>query len=49
MRDTRIFDTTKSRPILEPKGVVCPEFDYDIFTRCMAYAVETDWGLRLST
>jgi nucleoside-diphosphate-sugar epimerase len=49
MKDARVFDTTKSRPILEPKGIVCPEFDYDIFTRCMTYAVETDWGLRLST
>jgi nucleoside-diphosphate-sugar epimerase len=47
MRDTRAFETAKSRPILERKGIVCPEFDYDIFARCMNYAVETGWGSRL--
>lgn len=47
MRDTRIFDTTKSGPILGLKGLVCPEFDYDIFARCMNYAIESGWGSRL--
>jgi nucleoside-diphosphate-sugar epimerase len=48
MRDTRIFEMTESRRILEHQGVVCPEFDYDIFSRCMNYAVEVDWGSRLA-
>jgi nucleoside-diphosphate-sugar epimerase len=47
MRDSRVFDTAKSRPILESRGIVCPEFDYDIFARCMNYAVEVGWGSRL--
>jgi nucleoside-diphosphate-sugar epimerase len=47
MRDTRVFGTAKSRPILEPRGIVCPEFDYGIFSRCMNYAIETGWGSRL--
>jgi nucleoside-diphosphate-sugar epimerase len=47
MRDTRIFDTSNSRPILERKGLACPELDYDVFARCMSYAVEAGWGARL--
>jgi hypothetical protein len=47
MRDTRVFETARSRPILEARGIVCPEFDYEIFARCMDYAVETGWGSRL--
>jgi nucleoside-diphosphate-sugar epimerase len=47
MRDARVFETARSRPILERKGIVCPEFDYGIFARCMNYAVETGWGSRL--
>ena len=48
LRDTRIFEMTESRRILERKGIVCPEFNYDIFARCMSYAVEADWGARLA-
>ena len=48
MRDTRVFEMAESRRILERQGVVCPEFDYDVFARCMTYAVEVDWGARLA-
>ena len=48
MRDTRVFESTKSRSFLERSGLVCPEFDYGIFAACMNYAVETGWGARLS-
>lgn len=47
MRDTRVFETARSRTILEARGLVCPEFDYGIFARCMNYAIETGWGSRL--
>lgn len=47
MTDTRIFETGKSRAYLEGKGLVCPEFDYDIFARCMTYGQEVGWGSRL--
>ena len=47
MHDTRIFDLANSSPILKNKSVRCPEFDYDVFSRCMAYAVQADWGARL--
>ncbi len=48
MKDTRVFEAARSRPVLRRRGLVCPEFDYDIFARCMNYAVETGWGARLS-
>jgi nucleoside-diphosphate-sugar epimerase len=47
MRDTRVFETSKSQPILERHGLACPEFDYEVFARCMTFAVEVGWGSRL--
>ena len=43
MRDTRRFDAAKSRPLLERNGVRCPDFGYEIFARCMSFAVESGW------
>jgi nucleoside-diphosphate-sugar epimerase len=47
MQDLRTFEVKNAAPVIERRGLVCPEFDYDIFARCMNYAVETDWGTRL--
>jgi len=47
MTDTRIFDTAKSRPLLERRKLVCPDFAYDVFAKCMTFAVEAGWGSRL--
>ena len=47
MQDLRTFEIENVAPIIERRGLVCPEFDYGIFTRCMNYAVETGWGARL--
>ena len=47
MQDTRSFDMTNAAPILERHGLRCPAFDYDMFARCMAYALEVDWGSKL--
>ncbi|NQT74427.1 MAG: SDR family oxidoreductase [Chloroflexi bacterium] len=47
MRDMRIFGTEKVDAILSRKGVTCPKLDYDIFERCMRYAVQADWGNKL--
>ncbi len=47
MKDVRTFDTAASGPILARRGIVCPELDYDVFVRCMDYAVRTGWGARL--
>jgi nucleoside-diphosphate-sugar epimerase len=47
MGDTRVFGTAKSGPILNRRGIVCPEFTYEIFARCMTFAIESGWGSRL--
>lgn len=47
MQDRRRFEIRNAGPALEKRGLVCPEFNYDIFARCMTYAVEADWGTRL--
>jgi hypothetical protein len=33
--------------MLARRGLVCPAFDYDAFARCMAYALDVDWGAKL--
>ena len=47
MKDARIFENDKTRKILRRRGITCPDFDYTVFSRCMKYAVEVDWGARL--
>jgi nucleoside-diphosphate-sugar epimerase len=47
MRDARVFAGDNARPVLEKCGVVCPEFDFGLFSRCMAYAIEAGWGTML--
>lgn len=47
MKDSRVFETTVSGPILARRGIVCPDFDYGVFSRCMDFAVRTGWGSRL--
>jgi len=44
MRDTRIFDDRKAQAILAKKRIFCPDFDFDLFSRCANYAVACDWG-----
>jgi nucleoside-diphosphate-sugar epimerase len=47
MQDQRTYELRNSATVLEKRGLVCPDFDYDVFTRCMRFAIETDWGARL--
>lgn len=47
MRDTRIFLNEKTRRILNEHDVVCPDFSYDVFDKCMSYAEEVNWGKKL--
>jgi hypothetical protein len=49
IRDTRIFKNSRAEAILKKRNIGCPEFDYDIFSRCMQYAVDVGWGTRLFT
>ena len=47
MRDRRVFGTERAGPILDKKGLRCPDLTYDSFKRCLDYAVQCDWGARL--
>lgn len=46
MQDTRIFEHAKTTDLLTKQGIVCPDFSYDIFSACMRFALDTDWGRR---
>jgi len=45
--DARIFDDTKAGEILDGNNIACPCLDYDIFSKCIKYAIEVDWGRAL--
>jgi nucleoside-diphosphate-sugar epimerase len=47
MLDRRAFARDRSGPLLERRGIACPEFDYENFRRCMTFAVEAGWGAKL--
>ena len=47
MQDLRTFETANAAPVLKRRGLVCPGFDYEMFARCMDYAVEANWGSKL--
>jgi hypothetical protein len=47
MRDARIFADHNAQAILSRKNVACPDFDFDVFSRCMKYAIECKWGTEL--
>jgi nucleoside-diphosphate-sugar epimerase len=45
--DRRIFDRSRTESITY--GLSAPPFTYDIFERCMAYAVACDWGKKVGS
>jgi hypothetical protein len=47
MRDSRIFECTKTESILQKRRHTCPDLGFDIFSRCMRYAVASGWGAKL--
>ena len=47
IRDTRIFENSRAEAILRKRNIGCPDFDYDVFSRCMQYALDVGWGTRL--
>ena len=44
MKDARIFENHRTRAVLDNHGILCPEFDYPMFARCMQYALAENWG-----
>lgn len=49
MSDRRRFQRVRSAPLIERNGTRCPQFDYDMFARCMSFAVASDWHSPLET
>jgi len=45
--DKRVFSDYRTRQMLEPLGIECPELTPAIFNRCMDYAVEAGWGSKI--
>jgi nucleoside-diphosphate-sugar epimerase len=45
--DKRIFSDYRTRQILGPLGIKCPELTSAVFKRCMDYAVEAGWGAKI--
>ncbi len=43
LRDTRQFDSKKTDDILKKRNISCPDFNFEVFTRCMEYALEVEW------
>jgi nucleoside-diphosphate-sugar epimerase len=43
LSDRRLFATAESGPILKRIGLSCPSFTYDVFRRCMSFAVAAGW------
>jgi len=29
------------------QNITCPDFDFEVFSRCMIYALAIDWGKKL--
>jgi len=46
MIDNRRFDNEKTQAILAPKNIKCPDFDFNLFSTCMRYGLDSDWGAR---
>jgi nucleoside-diphosphate-sugar epimerase len=44
MRDGRIFDSREANSVLRRRNLLCPDLDFEIFSRCMNYAVTAGWG-----
>jgi nucleoside-diphosphate-sugar epimerase len=47
IRDRRVFDCRKTEPVLRKRQIFCPDFDFEIFSRCMDYAVAARWGAKV--
>jgi hypothetical protein len=46
LSDTRIFDRSHAKSVTH--SLVAPSLTYDIFERCMAFAMDCDWGKKAS-
>jgi len=47
MRDGRVFDSRRADSVLQRRNLLCPDLDFEVFSRCMNYAVAAGWGGRI--
>ena len=47
MKDKRTFLMSNTDNALKYEGITCPPFDYNMFSRCMQFAVRNNWGKAL--
>jgi nucleoside-diphosphate-sugar epimerase len=47
MADLRIFCVENTAPILKKRKIECPPLTYEVFERCMRYAMAMKWGKNL--
>jgi nucleoside-diphosphate-sugar epimerase len=45
--DDRTFDWARAERVLARNRIACPRLDYHLFSRCVEYAIQVDWGKRL--
>ena len=45
--DAKIFEYSQTESIFQNRQIACPDLDFDVFSRCMRYAVSSDWGANL--
>lgn len=45
--DKRTFSDYRTRRILEPLGIECPELTPYVFKKCVDFAIESDWGSKI--
>lgn len=45
--DKRCFSDHRTRQMLEPFGIECPELTSAVFKKCMDFAVEAGWGSKI--
>ena len=46
--DERAFDDERASGILDKEGIRCPKLTYEIFARCVDYAIKLNWGKGLN-
>jgi nucleoside-diphosphate-sugar epimerase len=45
--DARVFECTQTESILQKRQIACPDMDFAIFSKCLSYAVASEWGGKL--
>lgn len=45
--DKRSFSDNRTKAILQPLGIACPELTSTVFKRCMDFAIQSDWGSKI--